>query len=165
MSRTIQFVDTDPEPGSNYTPAYREFFERLRRARIEKGLSLFEVAELVGLQLSLAYEVENLIAPLPFEWLEVWCKVVGVPFEDYLAVYWAMEEAGIPEPERSRCIAGRKANQHKNNGRAQGHATTPDPEHSEAEPEHCGAQPGTLSPLRAALDRAARFFRSRFSTP
>ena len=100
MSRTIQFVATDPEPDSKYTPQYRQFFGRLRRARIEKGLSLSEIAELVGLQLSLAYEFENLIAPLPFEWLETWCKVVGVPFEDYLAVYWAMEEADFETQER-----------------------------------------------------------------
>ena len=170
MSRAIQFVDTDPEPGSNYTPAYREFFGRLRRARIEKGLSLFEVAELVGLQLPLAYEVENLIAPLPFEWLEVWCKVVGVPFDDYLEIYWDMEEAKIPEPERSRCIAGRRANQRKyaqakNNEHAQSLATAPDPEPEHPEgSEDCAPRPGVLNTLNSLVARTRAFFRSRFST-
>jgi transcriptional regulator with XRE-family HTH domain len=148
MSTAIEFVATDPEPSSKYTPAYREFFARLRRARIEKGLSLAEVAELVGLQLSLAYEFENLIAPLPFEWLEVWCKVVGVPFDDYLAVYWAMEEAYAAAKER-------EAEQN-----TQEVPAAPAPF---SENVSCGS--GWLWTLRAAFASTSSRFLSRLRTP
>ena len=156
MSRTIQFVETDPEPGSNYTPEYREFFARLRRARIDKGLSLFEVAELVGLELPLAYEVENLIAPLPFDWLEVWCKVVGVPFADYLVVYWdsqrEWDERQDARKEAQECEAAQNAPSSTN-------TEPPAPSF----PSVNGGF-GGLATLRATFDRVARFFRSLFST-
>jgi transcriptional regulator with XRE-family HTH domain len=160
VSRTIQFVATDPEPGSNYTPAYRQFFARLRRARIDKGLSLFEVAELVGLELPLAYEVENLIAPLPFEWLEVWCKVVGVPFADYLVVYWASEEAYFQKLE---CEAEEKAARERGDTPNAPCITNTEADATLIESLSRGCT--WLTTLRAAFDRIARFFRSRFSNP
>ncbi len=76
-------------PEFNPSSAYRDFIERLRLARIERGLSIADMSDEVGLTFRLAHEFENLTAPLPFEWLEVWCETVGVPFEDYLTIYRA----------------------------------------------------------------------------
>jgi hypothetical protein len=58
-------------------------------ARIERGLSIADMSDEVGLTFRLAHEFENLTTPLPFEWLELWCQTVGVPFEDYIAIYRA----------------------------------------------------------------------------
>jgi transcriptional regulator with XRE-family HTH domain len=76
-------------PQFNTSTRYRRFIERLRLARIERGLSIADMSDEVGLSFKLAYEFENLITPLPFEWLEIWCETVGVPFADYLAIYRA----------------------------------------------------------------------------
>ncbi len=76
-------------PQFNPSSAYRRFIERLRLARLERGLSIADMSDEVGLTFRLAHEFETLTAPLPFEWLEVWCETVGVPFADYLTIYRA----------------------------------------------------------------------------
>ncbi len=76
-------------PQFNPSTGYRRFIERLRLARLERGLSIAEMSDEVGLTFRLAHEFENIVAPLPFEWLEVWCQTVGVPFNDYIAIYRA----------------------------------------------------------------------------
>ena len=98
MSRTIQPTSqTEVEaeefiwPEFNPSHRYREFIERLRLARLERGLSIADMSDEVGLTFRLAHEFENIVAPLPFEWLEVWCETVGVPFADYLTIYRADE--------------------------------------------------------------------------
>ena len=138
---TATYPEIEPESGAGYTPQYHEFFGRLRRARIDKGLTLTEMAELVRLPLKSAYDFENLLMPLPFEWIEAWCKVVGVPFKDYIAVYWAMEEAyaAAQEPVETGALSSTDT-----------HTSAPDPSHL---------------PLRSAFDRIARFFRALFPKP
>ncbi len=157
---TIQSVaiypEIEPESGAGYTPAYRQFFGRLRRARIERGISLAEMAKLVGLPLQSAHDFENLAMPLPFEWIEAWCKVVGVPFADYLAVYWAMEEADFEAQERD--AAQKEAAQNAP-------CITNTESEADAPSNASVSRGGWLWPLRAALDRIAIFFRSLFSTP
>ena len=109
MSRTLQ---PTPKPDAQVvaedivwpefapSPGYRHFIERLRRARIECGLSLSDMAKRVGLGFQLAHEFENLITPLPFCHLSLWSEAVGVPFDDFVAIYNAEMEELFDAQER-----------------------------------------------------------------
>ena len=138
-------------PEFNPSPAYRGFVERLRLARIERGLSIAEMSDEVGLTFRLAHEFENLAAPLPFEWLELWCQTVGVPFEDFLAIYWADEcvwderQAQLEIESAAPCI---------NITEICGIKTPAGPN-----PDF-----GFLGTLHVALARLAKFFHSLIST-
>lgn len=165
MSRAIHFVETDPEPGFGYTPAHREFFALLRRARIDKGLSIADMSDEVGLSFKLAYEFETLVTPLPFEWLEVWCKVVGVPFADYLVVYWDGQEVYFQKQEKEREAEETEAARERE-GTPNAHSSTNTAAETTA-PANASENRafGLLAPLCAAFARVAVFFRALFSTP
>ena len=108
MSRTLQSTPTENQnageevvwPEFAPSPGYRSFIERLRRARIECGLSIPDMAKRVGLGFQLAHEFENLITPLPFCHLSLWSEAVGVPFEDFVAIYNAEMEELFDAQER-----------------------------------------------------------------
>ena len=170
MSRTIQ---PTPESASAQIEAqeefvwpeiypsrgYRGFIKRLRLARINKGLSIADMSDEVGLSFRLAYEFENLVAPLPFCHMRVWCDVVGVPFDDFLAIYWADEEAYAVAKERE---AEQKVAEQQSLGITSTKAGAP--EVPTSNPPHSPRNVGWLSPLRAAFDRILPFFRTRSST-
>lgn len=119
MSRATQVINTkktESEPEfvwPEYTPstAHRHFLGRLKRARIERGLSIADMSDEVGLTFGLANEFEHGVTPLPFEWLEVWCETVGVPFADYLAIYWADEREWAERQVEQREDAQKEAEQ------------------------------------------------------
>lgn len=142
-------------PEFNPSPAHRHFLERLRLARLGRGLSISDMSDEVGLTYRLANEFETLAAPLPFEWLEVWCQTVGVPFDDFLAIYWADEREWEQRQERKQseqqapCITITEAGEGETETLA---------------PTSVNRGFGWLSSLRAALSRVARFSRLSFST-
>lgn len=136
-------------PEFNPSPGYRAFIERLRLARLERGLSIADMSDEVGLTFRLAHEFENITAPLPFEWLEIWCQTVGVQFEDFLAIYWADEREWQERQDAKEAAQKREASE------TETPATEPEPDPRSS---------GVLNPLSSWVDRIARFFRSLFST-
>jgi transcriptional regulator with XRE-family HTH domain len=166
VSRTIQPTSqTEAEPlvwpAFSPSPRYRSFIERLRLARLERGLSIADMTDEVGLSFKLAYEFENIVTPLPFDYLEVWCETVGIPFADYLAIYRAdqrewderqdqLEIAPDQQQHSAPCITVTAADEI---------------EATETAPTSVNRRFGVLNLLRAAFDRIASFFHSRFCTP
>lgn len=157
MSRTTSPTVTQSQeqvvwPDSTPSTTHFSFIERLKRARIERGLSIPDMADRVGLGLRLAHEFEDVVTPLPFSHLELWCEAVGVPFADYLSIYWA-EEREIRECEereaeqKAPCITNTTSDE----------TAAPALSYS---PRGCGI----LNFLRSLVAHIRERFLSRFST-
>lgn len=182
MSRTTSPTSTENQnageefvwPEFAPSPGHRNFIERLRRARIDCGLSIPDMAKRVGLGLRLAREFENAITPLPFCHLEIWCQVVGVPFEDYLALYWAeMEvyfEAEEREAEEREAAQEREVQEREVAQKAEREApciTNTESGETEAPAPALSCSPrgfGFSNLLRAVAAHIVRIFLSLFST-
>ncbi len=139
-------------PEFNPSPGYCHFIERLNRARIERGLSIADMAGEVGLTFRLANEFENGVTPLPFCHLELWCEAVGVPFDDYLALYRAEERAWDEREaeKKAPCITDTEATE----------TEAPAPALSRSPSSF-----GFLNSLRSAFAHIRDRFLSLFSTP
>jgi transcriptional regulator with XRE-family HTH domain len=158
MSNATQPTQIEAEefvwPDFNPSIGHRSFIERLRLTRLERGLSIADMADEVELHHKLAYEFENALTPLPFDYLEVWCQAVRVPFEDFLAIYWADEEAYDAAKE-----AQSKTEQKTPGITNTSSGLTPEPALS-----HSSRAFGFLIRLRSEATRITKGFLSSFST-
>ncbi len=160
------------------SPGYRSFIERLRHARIERGLSIPDMAKRVGLGFQLAHEFENLITPLPFCHLSLWSEAVGVPFEDFVAIYNAEMEELFDAQEREaeeREAQEREAQEREaQDARKEVGQNAPCITNTEAPtlapteapaPTSVSRSFGLVSFLHSLVAHIRKRFRSRFSTP
>lgn len=148
-------------PEFNPSPAHRNFIERLRLARLERGLSIADMSDEVGLTFRLANEFESLTTPLPFDYLELWCQVVGVPFDDYLAIYRADERAWDERQAEKKAAREREVRETPcltNTEATDTEAPTP-------APTSVSRGFGFLNLLRSIAAHIANRMRSRFFTP
>lgn len=85
-------------PRFTWPEAYEPFFDHLRRARLEKGLPLSKIAKRISIPLAWADAFENGNAPLDFMFIRMWCEAVGVPFDEFRAIFRAVGTAGEDAP-------------------------------------------------------------------